>query len=337
MADDMMVVREEELRALVVRRLAGAGMSGADAEIVADVLVYADLRGVHSHGVLRVEHYVKRIRSGGMNLKARLEVRMLKPGIGLLDAQGAPGHTAARVAAGKAIEIARTEGMAVVGVRNSSHCGALAYYIRMGMDAGMASMMCVNTDACMVPYGGSGAFFGTNPFAFGFPGRTQSVLLDMATSEVAWGKILHAREKNLPIPESWAVDKEGVKCSDPHKAAALPPFGGAKGYGITIMVEALTGLMVGGVFGPHLKKMYGDYETYRDLSNFIMMIDPGVFGSRDEALDRTQRMIDEIHRIPPAPGFQRVMVPGEIEDNCMARYRKEGIPLPGSIYRYLAG
>jgi len=95
--------------------------------------------------------------------------------------------------------------------------------------------------------------------------------------------------------------------------------------------------MVGGVFGPHLKKMYGDYETYRDLSNFIMMIDPGVFGSRDEALDRTQRMIDEIHRIPPAPGFQRVMVPGEIEDNCMARYRKEGIPLPGSIYRYLAG
>jgi ureidoglycolate dehydrogenase (NAD+) len=321
----------------VVNKLTGAGMPEEDAETIAEILVFADLRGVHSHGVLRVEHYEKRIRAGGMNLNAKLKVRMLKPTIGLLDARGSAGHIAAKFAAEAAIAAARKEGMAVVGIKNSSHCGALAYYVQMGVDAKMAAMMCVNTDTCKVPYGGRDAYFGTNPFAFGFPGEKESILLDMATSEVAWGKVLHAREKNLTIPESWAVDKEGRACSDPHKAAALPPFGGAKGYGITIMVEALTGLMIGGVFGPHLKKMYGDYDVYRDLSNFIMMIDPSVFGGGDEFLARTQRMIDELHRQVPAPGFERVMIPGEIERNHMARYGREGIPVPRSIHAYLAG
>jgi ureidoglycolate dehydrogenase (NAD+) len=209
--------------------------------------------------------------------------------------------------------------------------------VQRALDRKMAALVCVHTDKIVVPFGGRDAYFGTNPFAFGFPGTRDAILLDMATSEVAWGKVLHAREKGQPIPETWALDAEGNRCTDPHRAAALFPFGGPKGYGITIMVEALTGLMIGGVFGPHLKPMYNELASYRDLSSFILVIDPAIFGTADGYLERTQRMIDELHRHPPAPGIEQVLVPGEIEQRTMERNRRDGIPVPQSVYDYLAG
>lgn len=335
MPDEMKLVRESELKGLVVDRLVEAGMEKHEAVIVSDVLVFADLRGVHSHGVLRVEHYTNRIRAGGMNLQVQLNMKLLKPGIGVVDAKGGAGHPAMKFAAESAIAMAREQGMAIVGVKNNSHCGALAYYVQAALDAKMASIVCVNTDSAVVPTGGRFSFLGTNPFAFGYPGRKESVLLDMATSEVAFGKIFYARERNMPIPDSWAVDAEGNKCTDPHKAAALHPFGGAKGYGVNVLVEALTGLMIGGVFGPHVGKMYADLGTYRDLASFILVIDPGVFWQSDGYLDTAQQMFDELHAQPAADGSAGVLLPGEIEAHNMKRSRAEGIAIPGSVYDFL--
>ncbi len=325
----------EELKQLTVKRLQGVGVSSADARIVADVLVFADLRGVHSHGVLRVEHYANRIRRGGINLHPTYKVQWLKPSVGLLDAQGGLGHVSTKIATEAAITTAKKEGIALVGIKNNSHCGALAYYIQLALDARMASLSCVHTDIRMVPYGGTHPYFGTNPFAFGFPGKKDSILLDMATSEIAWGKILTAREKGLTLQEGWAFDKEGHPTTDPFKAEYLTPFGGPKGYGIAVMVEALTGLLIGGVFGPHLNRMYEDLDSYRDLSNFILVIDPSVFDPSGAFLDRTQRMIEEVHALPPAEGFDRVMVPGEIEARIQERYEREGIPIPEGVYQSL--
>jgi ureidoglycolate dehydrogenase (NAD+) len=335
MSDDTVIVKKEELLKVVSRKLAQAGMPRKDADVVADVLVYADLRGVHSHGVIRVEHYLQRIRSGGMNLKAEMTLDRLKPSVGLVDAKGAAGHVSMKFAAEEALKIAAEQGVALVGVKNNSHCGALAYYADIALKAKKAMLVCGNVNKLVVPFGGAEPFFGSNPMAFGFPGEKDDILLDMATSEVAWGKILTSREKNAPIPDNWAVDSDGKKCTDPHEAAALLPFGGPKGYGITVMVEALTGLLVGGVFGPHVKLMYGDYDKYRDLSNLIIVIDPAVFWGGNGYLGMAQTMIDEIHRIPPAPGFEKVLVPGEIERNAMERYSKDGIPVPKSIYGFL--
>ncbi|WP_319558874.1 Ldh family oxidoreductase [Marispirochaeta sp.] len=332
----MVSINEDELKKLVIRRLVEVDIPQKDAEVIADVLVFADLRGVHSHGVLRVEHYVRRIKSGGMNCNPELKVEMLKPSIGLVDAQGGAGHVTTRFAAAEAIKVAQQEGICMMGVRNNSHCGALAYYVQMALNAKMSAMVMVNTDACVVPFGGRQAFFGTNPFAFGFPGSKESILLDMATSEVAFGKIFYAREKEQPIPEHWAVDAQGNPTTDPNMAKSLFPFGGAKGYGINILVEALTGLMIGGVFGPHLTKMYGDFETYRDLSNFILIINPAVFGD-DDYLETSQKMIDELHSQAPAPGFSKVMIPGEIESQAMEKSRRDGISIPQGVYEYLAG
>ena len=335
MSDDMVIVKAPDLKKMATKKLIEAGLSKTDAGTVADILVFADLRGVHSHGVMRVEHYAKRVSCGGINLKMKLKLKKIKPAIGLLDAQGGMGHIATKYAMDEAIKIAAKQGMALVGIKNNSHCGALAYYTQMALNKKMMSMVCVNTDKCVVPFGGRQSFFGTNPFAFGFPGKKDMILLDMATSEVAMGKILHAREKNITIPDTWGVDEAGNKCSDPHKVLSAVPFGGYKGYGVAIMVEALTGLMIGGVFGPHLVKMYGSYEKYRNISNFIFVVDPKVFGVKPSFLAVAQKMIDELHGQPTASGTQKVLIPGEIEYRTMERYRKEGIPVPPSVYKTL--
>ncbi|MFQ3620914.1 MAG: Ldh family oxidoreductase [Spirochaetales bacterium] len=330
-------IAAEELIQLTTSRFEREGVSQQDARVVAEVLVFADLRGVHSHGVLRVEHYVNRIRRGGINLHPFWDLQWIKPTVGLLDAQGGLGHVSTRFATQKALEKAREQGIALVGIKNNSHCGALAYFVQMALDAHMAMLTCVHTDIRMVPYGGAQAYFGTNPFAFGFPGVRDSILLDMATSEIAWGKVLTAREKGIPLKEGWAVDALGHPTTDPFRAENLTPFGGPKGYGIAVMVESLTGLLIGGVFGPHLNRMYEDLDSYRDLSNFILIMDPAVFDPSGDFLARTQRMIDEVHAIPPAPGFEKVLIPGEIEANTMAQYKIEGIPIPDGVYQYLRG
>ncbi len=336
MSEDMVIAKAEDLRKMAIKRLTEANMPEKDAAVIADVLVFADLRGVHSHGVLRVEHYVNRIRKGGMNLAAECSMERIKPSVGLVDAKGAAGHVVTKYATEQAIAMAREQGLALVGIKNNSHCGALAYYVQMALDAKMSSIVLVNTDIRVVAFGSRDAFFGTNPFAFGFPGEKENILLDMATSEIAWGKVLTAREKGQTLREGWAVDSEGRSTTDPFKAVNLNPFGGPKGYGINLLVEALTGIMIGGVFGPHLNRMYEDLDSYRNLSNFILVMDPAAFGSAQACLARSQRMIDELHALPPAPGVEKVLLPGEIESRFMARYRKEGIPLPRSVYAYLS-
>ncbi|HCG62530.1 MAG: lactate dehydrogenase [Spirochaetae bacterium HGW-Spirochaetae-4] len=334
MSAQNVIIKEETLRELIIKKMEGAGMPQADAKIVADVLVYADLRGIHSHGALRVEHYTKRIKAGGMNLHPALKVNRIKGSIALVDAEGGMGAVTMRYAMEEAIKIARSEGVCIMGLKNNSHCGALAYYSNMAIQADMAALVTVNTDSVVAPFGGKTKFLGTNPFSFGFPGVVQNILLDMSTSEVAFGKIFYAQEKNIPIPKGWAVDAEGNPCTDPHKAVSLYPFGGAKGYGINIMNEALTGLMIGGVFGPYLKLMYGDYESYRDLSGFMMVIDPSVFGEGYK--ERTQQMIDELHAQEPAPGFDKVLIPGELEHMKMEASKVDGIEIAKSIVDFLS-
>lgn len=334
-SEEVVRVVEQQLVNLVVSRLTEAGLEQSQAEIVAAVLAYADMRGVHSHGVIRVEHYVERIRSGGLNMHPELRVEQLRPSIAVLDAQGGAGHVAMKAATEASVRMSRDEGIGIVGVRNNSHCGALAYYAQMALDAGLLVIVCANTNKGVAPFGGMSGFLGTNPFAFGFPGEADDILLDMATSEVAWGKIMYAREMGTDIPATWAVDREGKPTNRPDQAATLLPFGGAKGYGIGMMVEALTGLLVGGVFGPYVRSMYGELSTFQNLANFVLTIDPGVFGSAESTRKLTQKMIDEIRIQRPGPGFAAVLIPGEIESKNMERSKREGFDIPSSVYNYL--
>lgn len=336
MSTEMVTVAAATLHPLVAQAFESVGVRAADARTVADVLVFADLRGTHSHGVMRVEHYTNRIRQGGMNLTPSLDVTRLKSVAARINGDGGLGHVAARKATEEAIARAQEHGIGMVGVFNSSHCGALAFYVTMALEKGLASLVVVNTDSIVVPFGAKQPFFGTNPFAFGFPGKDESMLLDMATSEVALGKIFYAREQNLPIPEGWAVDRDGNPTTDASKAAYLFPFGGPKGYGINMLVEMLSGVLVGGVYGPQVVSMYGDLKTQRNLSSFHMVFDPTIF-TGESVYQTAQSMFDDLHALTPADGVDRVLLPGEIEASTMARSRETGIEIPRHTFEFLGG
>lgn len=336
MAD--IIVSYDQLKELCRNKLTQAGVNPEQAEVVADVLVHADLRGVHSHGVLRTEHYVKRVKEGGINPNANITVKDTGPASAIVDGDDGFGHFIAKKAMEYAIELAKKSGVGMVGIVNSSHCGALSYFVNQAAEENLIGMAMTHTDKVVVPFGGAKPFFGTNPIAYGFPAKqNKPVILDMATSNVAFGKVLHAREAGKSIPADWGVDENGVPSTDPHQVSALLPFAGAKGYGMAMVVEVFSGLLVGAAYGPHVVPMYGDYNKKRKLGHFVCAINPAMFTDPQAFLENMDSMINEIHETQPAAGFDRVMVPGEPEQLREEERLEKGIPVTETVYNYLAG
>ncbi|KQB91636.1 putative oxidoreductase YjmC [Geobacillus sp. PA-3] len=328
----------EEARKLVVKKLTEAGLNHAHAEKVADVLVHADLRNVNSHGVLRTEHYVNRLKAGGINPNANITFKATGPVTGVVDGDDGFGHVIADEAMEQAIRMAKENGVGMVTAINSSHCGALSYFVQKAVEAGMIGIAMTHTDKIVVPFGGKTPFLGTNPIAYGVPAKTKKpLILDMATSNVALGKILQAREEGKEIPEGWGVDENGATVTDPNKVVALLPFGGPKGYGLSVIVDVFSGLLAGAAFGPHISKMYGDLDKKRKLGHYVCAINPAFFTDKDVFLQQMDRMIDELHQVEPAPGFERVYVPGEIEHLHEEKNRKHGITIARTVYEFLIG
>ncbi|WP_408007927.1 ureidoglycolate dehydrogenase [Pseudalkalibacillus sp. A8] len=330
------IVKKEELKTLVVQKLTEADVSEDHARVVADVLVHADLRGVHSHGVLRTEHYVKRLKEGGMNPNPKFAVEQKGRSAALFDGDNGMGHVIAKEAMDHAIKLSKENGIGIVGIVNSSHCGALSYFAEQAAAEETISMIMTHTDSAVVPFGGSEPYFGTNPIAYGFPAKEQKpIILDMATSNVALGKILHAREQGTSIPDNWGVDGNGNPVTDPNLVKHLLPVGGPKGYGLALTVDVMTGVLTGSAFGPSITTMYGDYGKNRHLAHVIITIDPGLFIGKDQFLSNIDQMINELHEVQHAEGFSSVLVPGEPEQLKEELRSTEGIPLSRSIYDYL--
>lgn len=329
----MINVSFEKLKEAVIKKLVLADVSESDAEIVADVLCYADVRGIHSHGALRLEHYIKRIKAGGINLKSNFNIEVKRPSFALMDADGGFGHIAMKKATEWAIDTADKQGISVIGIKNNSHCGSLGYYNKMAIDNKKVSLIMVNTDPCVIPYGGKSCFFGTNPISYGFPAKKDFLLGDMATSEVALGRIFTARDNNEKVPINWGVDENGNSTDDPKKIKYVTPFGGAKGYVIMTMIEAFTGLLIGNVYCNNLVKMYGDMDKKRNLSTFMLVVDPFVYN--EDYLDTVQSFIDDIRKEPPLDENSPITIPGERKEACYRDYLKNGIPLSEKVYKYV--
>jgi len=327
-----------ELRQMVARKLERAGLIRPHAEQTADVLVSADIRGVYSHGVIRVEHYVKRLLANSLNKNPKFAFQKLRSGCGLFNADGGMGHVAGIEAMNHAIEMATTCGIAMVGIVDSSHCGALSYFVSQAAQKETIGIAMTPSDKLVAPFGGCQPFFGANPLAMGFPcKRNPAVIIDMATSNVAFGKILHAREKGISIPEGWGLDEDGRPTTDPHLVRSLTPFGGFKGYAIGMAIDVLAGILVGAKFGPHIKAMYEDYETKRELSGLMIAIDPATFISADDFMTQMDALVDQLHEAAPGPGFEKVLVPGDPELMNQQAALQDGVTVVSSIYEYLQG
>ena len=332
-----MKLSRDELKELMKKKLMRAGLHEDHAEIAAEILTWSSERGYHSHGEVRVEYYCERIAKGGMTVDPRFEWKETGPCSALFEGDNGCGYVAAKKAMEKAIEMAKDQGIAVVGVRNSSHSGAIGYYTEMAAKQGMAAISFCQSDPMAVPHGGAEPYYGTNPISFAAPTADERlVLFDMATTVQAWGKILDRRSKNESIPADWAVDEKGRPVTDPHKVNALVPMSGAKGYGLMMMVDIFSGVLIGVPFGKHVSSMYHDLSEGRNLGQIHIVIDPERFCGREEFKKRMSQVCDELSSMAPAEGYDKVYYPGE-----RAALRRKacedagGIEIVDDIYQYL--
>jgi LDH2 family malate/lactate/ureidoglycolate dehydrogenase len=234
-----------------------------------------------------------------------------------------------------ACRLAATHGVGAVGVRRSSHYGAAGYYVRRAARAGYLALTTTNAEPFTVPFGGAEWGLGTNPIALAAPTTTGVFELDMATSQVAVGKVLLAREKGVPIPRGWAVDSSGAETTDPAQAEAVLPLGGYKGYGLGLLVEILSAVLTGAGVTHAAGRMYDDWERPQDVGHLLLALDPErTVGRRRFAL-LLDALLEELKAIPPAPGVEEVLVPGELEARTEAERARSGIPLPRAVHKTL--
>jgi len=333
---ETVLVNKEELHQLIKNKVMKAGLSEDHAQEVANHLSYADSRGVHSHGAVRVEYYSERIAKGGSNTKPNFSFRKTGPCTGIYEGDNAVGMVVAKNGMIEAIKLAKENGIGFVGMREMGHCGTLSYFLRMAADENMIAMSMCQSDPMVVPYGAAEPYFGTNPIGFAAPSAGGSpIVFDMATTVGAWGKILDARAKNKPIPSTWAVDRQGVPTTDPFAVGGLLSIAGPKGYGLMMMVDILCGSLLGVPFGMHVSSMYADLSAGRELGQIHLVINPEYFVSLDTFKNNVRKMVEEIHSLRPAMGFESVLVPGESSDTKAKEYERNGIPIVKEIYDYL--
>lgn len=332
-----MRVKEEELKQLIKDKLNRAGLTEEHATGVADVLVHADARGVHSHGAMRVEYYSERIAKGGTNNNPNFTFEKTGPSTGLFDGDNGAGHVAAKEAMDESIKIAKENGIAVVGVKRIGHSGSLSYFTEMAAKEDLIGISVCQSDPMVVPYGGAEPYYGTNPIAFAAPSsdKEKMISFDMATTVQAWGKVLHARSKNEKIADNWAVDKDGNSTTDPFAINALLPIAGPKGYGLMLMVDILSGVLLGLPFGNKVTSMYNDLSEDRNLGQLHIVINPAYFTDLGEFKENITKTMQDLNNIKPAPGFDQVSYPGQRSAGRKAEYLENGIDIVDDIYEYL--
>ena len=265
MSESSARVDAKQLDVFIRQILSAAGLCEAHARIVADSITTAELTGFHSHGVIRVPHYIKRLRIGSLNGKPAIRVVQQKGNTAVVDGDHGMGHAVAFFAMQEAIKLAEN-GVGFVGVKKSSHFGIAGYTAIQAVKEDMIGIVISHTDASVIPYGGRKPAVGTNPLAVAVPtDREYPILLDMATSAASLGKILVAKDKGEQIPPDWAVDEEGSPTTDPLKVKYLMPMAGPKGYALALIFDILSGPLTGALFGKRLPLMYGDYEKHREL------------------------------------------------------------------------
>jgi len=333
----------EALRLFGADVLEAVGVPAADAVLVSDSLVQADLWGHQSHGLLRLPWYVARLRSGAMTARTETAVLADTGPLVMLDGKRGIGQVLADRARALAVERAGEHGVGVVGVRDSNHFGTAMYFTRRAARDGFVALLTTNASPAMAPWGGREKVLGTNPWSIAAPapgGRV--VAVDIANTAVARGKIYLAENRGEPIPETWALTADGAPTTDPAEGVLgiILPMAGHKGYAISFLMDVLSGALTGsnvgtGVHGPY------EADTPSGAGHLFLALDPAAFGDEAGYASRVEQLIAEVKAVPLAQGFDEVFYPGEVEDRAeAATLAAGGIALAGQSLadlRTLAG
>lgn len=325
----------EDLDRFTAQVLERLGLPPEDARAAAEVLGQANLRGVDTHGTGLLPAYVQRIRSGMVNPRPNMRVLRETAAALVVDADGALGQVSSRWAMELAIAKAREAGVAWVNVVNSNHHGALAFYALMAAQQDMLGLVTTTTSANTAPWGGKEPVVGNNPLAVAAPaGRHRPLVLDMAMSLFANGKVRLALDRGQPLPEGLAMDPEGEPTTDPTKVAALFPFGAYKGSGLSMMLGIMAGVLVGAPFTGYprgSKTGAGPSE----IAHLMVAVDISAFDDVADFKERVDAVIDRWKATATRPGFEEVLVPGEPEWRRVEERRSRGVPLDAPLVERL--
>lgn len=322
-------ISANELRRWCSEALEKSGVASEHAQITGDALVQTSLWGIDSHGISRLPHYLNRIAQGSINPAPNIVFTRAAAAVGSVDGDHGLGIVTSHQAMDHALELAREAGIGAVGVRRSSHCGAIGLYARQASRANMIGIGFTHSDSFVVPYGGKRAFFGTNPISISMPSKNpeEPLCLDMATSIVSWNRIMNARRENKTVPPGWGVDTEGNDTIDPHLIRAVKPMADYKGFALAFLIDMLCGPLNGMPYGSHIPKMYEDLDRHRNLGSFFIAIDFKRFGCGEHLPDIVTQAIGDIKKEGSA-----ILFPGEPEYASEKQRNRTGIPVePGLL------
>ena len=328
----------KEMTEFINNLLTTSGIVEREARIVTDVLLRAELQGVSSHGLTRIGVYLDRIGKGLINIKPQMKLDFKFPALGILDADNALGHVAAYDAMSAAIEKAKAFGIGMVGVKNSNHFGAASYFAEMAANDNLVGFVISNGPPATPPWGGKEMYFGTNPLAVCIPGgESGPIIVDMATSIVARGKIIKAAKEDRPIESGWALDEDGNPTTDANKAlkGCLLPMGGHKGSAITMLIELMAGLLTGAGYGRQVAWQYDESAGKGNVGHIFCAINPENFMDLEEVKARMDNFHNEIKSMPRAAGFEEIRLPGESKRRNYSSNIQNGLEINESLYNTL--
>ncbi|MGL4231132.1 MAG: Ldh family oxidoreductase [Casimicrobium sp.] len=325
----------DTLRRFIALTLRAVGMGVEHADTVAALMSEADARGADTHGVFRLPSYVKRIRAGGMNLNPRIRVVAERASTALIDGDNAIGHLVMKHASEIAVDKARRTGIAWVGARMSNHAGPAGLYARMPLSHGMVGVyMAVGSANHLPPWGGTDLLLSTNPIAIAVPGGEQPpIVLDMATTNAAYGKVKAKALKGEMMPEGWMVGRDGKSLLDPKRASEgfLLPIGGPKGYGLALMFGLLAGTLNGAAFGRDVIDFNADFKSTTNTGHLIAAIDVEAFmpiAQFTEAVDEIWAQMRSSERLP---GVDAIRLPGEQSNTTYEERCRSGVPISAEL------
>ncbi|MGE4282473.1 MAG: Ldh family oxidoreductase [Clostridia bacterium] len=324
----------EKLKKFGIELMGKAGLGEKEADVFADSLVQADLRGIGSHGVSRFRTYATRVKSGVVAANVVPEIISGSDSVLAVDGKNGIGTSVAMQVMDMCIERAKKQGSCFATVKNGNHFGIGAYYTMYAAKHNMIGVAMCNSEASVVPTGGAKPMLGTNPLSVAIPaGRYPSFVLDMATSVVARGKVVLAQKEGKSIPDSWCVDKDGAPTTDPSEAlaGAMLPFGGPKGYAIGFIIDIICSCLGGALDCRRTYPFWTDFENPQNVGYFMGVFDISKLMPVELFKERVDSMFDEFKACPTSPGFKEVMIPGEIEYNLSLKREQEGIEISDAV------
>jgi len=323
------------LQAFIARAFEAVGVSTAEAKVIAELMTRADVNGADGHGVFRLPQYIRRIKGGAVNIKPTIRVEREAAGIALVDVDNGMGHLVMRFATEKAIEKAKTAGTAWVGVKASNHAGPASLYASMPIEHDMIGLyLAVGNANHLAAWGGLDMLLSTNPIAVGVPAGTEPpIVLDMATTVAAYGKVKTSAQRGETMPEGWMIDRQGKPLTDPKRAGEglLLPIGGYKGYGLALVFGLLAGTLNGAAMGRDVVDFNNDDTTATNTGHVIVAINVTMF--RDIAKFKTSvdQLVRDIRSSKRLPGVDAIRLPGEQSHAKRLERTRLGIPLPPAL------